>query len=57
MATVVGRNESCEGMEVERIKYEREELLKKKKGKRKDLHIDKRVSEFTPPSIVSCHSQ
>lgn len=56
MATVVGRNERCEGMEVERIKYEREELLKKRE-RRKNLHIDKRVSEFTPPSIVSCHSQ
>lgn len=35
MATVVGRNERCEGMEVERIKYEREELLKKKREKKK----------------------
>lgn len=35
MATVVGRNERCEGMEVERIKYEREELLKKKEREEK----------------------
>lgn len=38
MATVVGRNERCEGMEVERIKYEREELLKKKREKKKSTY-------------------
>lgn len=47
MATVVGRNERCEGMEVERIKYEREELLKKKEREEKIYILTKeRVSSL-----------